>query len=168
MKRKLFWVWDNLEALLCVFFYTVMFVVLLVQVILRYVFSNGLVWAEEAAKYSMQWLIYISLSLAVAYDDHIRIDVVLKLWPRKLRRFIAMLGSILLLVFGVFMAYQGFKYTGGIFRQGARGSAFRILLGYVYLAIPVGYTLMSVRSVERIVKMFRPAEKTAADTSAQP
>ncbi|MCR5074130.1 MAG: TRAP transporter small permease [Clostridiales bacterium] len=148
-------VWDNLELSLCVVFFAIMFVVLLVQVVMRYVFSSGLVWIDEVAKFSFQWLIYLSLSMAMKGDEHIRVDTVLKLWPRPLRKIVPIIGNIVLLVFGIFMTYQGFIYTMNIFRQGALGSAFRIPLGWVYLAIPVGYLLMSVHLIERIVRIVR-------------
>ena len=148
-------IWDNLELYLCCALFAMMFVVLSVQVTMRYVFSEGLIWSEEFSKYCLQWLLYLSVSLATRRGEHIRLTAALAIWPARFRKFGVLLGEVIWLLLGLYVAIDGYYYVAGIFSQGQVGAGFKIPLGYVYLAIPVGFTLMCIRIVGTIIDILR-------------
>lgn len=150
--------WQNLELYLCCGLFAAMFAVLTVQVTMRYAFSTGLLWSEEFSKYGLQWLLYLSVSLAVRRGEHIRLDVSLGLWPTKLKKLGLLLGEVIWLLIGLYVAIDGYQYVAGIFKQGQVGAGFKVPLGYVYLAIPVGFSLMCIRIVGVIVDILRQKE----------
>ena len=45
------------------------------QVILRYVFNTGLLWALEATLYMFGWLVLIGISYGIRTHSHIGIDL---------------------------------------------------------------------------------------------
>lgn len=156
-------VWNNLEAYLCAATLVVMLVALTMQVIARFVFSTGIRWSEELGRYCLIWMIFISASLAAQTDSHIRVDMVINLWPKPLRKWVERLGNLVWLVFIVLLAVKGFAYTAGVFQQSQNGIALDIKLGWIYLAIPLGYALMGIRIVEKFVKSFRQPTHTETE-----
>ncbi|GHS96658.1 hypothetical protein AGMMS50276_15380 [Synergistales bacterium] len=154
MRKILKFMDDHLEEYLAFALFTVMLSVLIVQVTLRYCFSKGLSWPEEMARYSFQWVIYLGISLAMKEDQHIRVDAILGLWPKKAREALCVISDLLLVGLAVYLVWGGSQYTLKIFRQGSFGTGFPIRLGFVYAAIPVGYALMCVRTCQKIYKSF--------------
>ena len=47
MKKKLFWIFNNLEYLLSMLCMGVMMTLLFIQVVSRYVFGHSITWTEE-------------------------------------------------------------------------------------------------------------------------
>lgn len=63
-----------------------MFLILLAQVIMRYVFSRPLTWSEEAARFIFVYVSFIGISYAYRQKGHIRMEVVVNLFPQAVRR----------------------------------------------------------------------------------
>ena len=71
---------------------------IITQVILRYVFSKGLVILEE-----MQWHLYavvimIGLSYCATHDSHIRLDLLHQRFSRRRKEVIELFGTLFLLL----------------------------------------------------------------------
>ena len=72
--------------------------VILVNVISRYLFNQGFIQLEE-----LQWHLYatgflLGLSFAVTQDVHVRVDVLRERWSPELRAWIEIYGILLLLL----------------------------------------------------------------------
>src|SRR5215216_7410343 len=62
------------------------FVLVLLQVIFRYVLNESLFWAEELVRGAMLWGIMVSSALVAAARGHIRVEVLELVLPPKGRR----------------------------------------------------------------------------------
>ena len=155
MKKVLKLLDEHAEEYLAFAFFSMMLFALFVQVVLRYGFRTGTMWADETAKYSFQWLIYLGISLAMKRDQHIRIDAALSLWPKKLREAVKNISFVVMLVFGLYIAAAGVEYTVRVFKTDAIASMIHVRMGFVYLAIPVGFSLMCIRIAQRLYKEIR-------------
>jgi TRAP-type mannitol/chloroaromatic compound transport system permease small subunit len=86
--------------------WTALMLLIVYQVIRRYVFSKGSIMMEE-----MQWHLYaVGFMLGLAFTEirerHVRIDVMAEHWPMRLRLLIEGAGILLLLLpFAGFMVY---------------------------------------------------------------
>ena len=67
---------DRAEGYLTAALLAAMTLLTFVQVVLRYVFNSGLVWALEATVYLFGWLVLIGMSHVVRTGTHIAVDVV--------------------------------------------------------------------------------------------
>ena len=106
-----------------------MFLILLAQVIMRYVFSRPLTWSEEAARFIFVYVSFIGISYAYRQKGHIRMEVVVNLFPQAVRR-----GLEVLINLG----------TIGI-QAGVKATATHIPMSIVYTALPLGMALSCVR-----------------------
>jgi len=130
---------------------------LISQVILRFLFSAALPWAEEVARYSTIWLVMMAANVLIMDDELIKIDFFDKLWPKKLITYrntgYRILFIFLFLVFikeGWLQALSGMSQRlNGLFAVGIDVRFF-----WVYLSIPVGVILMLIQLLIIVLKDF--------------
>ena len=130
--------------------------VIIGQVLLRNALGIPLVWSEELARYITIWLTFLGGAIAVANDEHVVIDVVVNLLPRRLQRIVhifadlAVAGFLLLLI----------KLSLDMFRTPALwfqySPALQFPLVYLYLSLPVGCSLMLLFLIVRRIQRARP------------
>jgi TRAP-type C4-dicarboxylate transport system permease small subunit len=88
--------------------------ILFANVILRYFFAKGLVWAEELVRYLIIWMVFVGGAVAARQSNHINVDVLVNLLPDKPRllvlrvlRVLAALFCVALCVWGARLAEPG-------------------------------------------------------------
>lgn len=151
MKKVLKWIDDNIEVYICVALMSIMAILIFVQVVFRYVLGNSLSWSEELARYIFIWLIYIGISYGCKLRKHIKIEAALYLFPKKVRPYITILGDILFFAFCCYIMWTGYRYCVTTAELGKYSPALKIPFQYVYLSIPVGFTMSSIREIQTII-----------------
>lgn len=141
---------ENIEKMICVFCLALMSFIIVIQVFFRYVLNNSLSWSEELARYLFIWLIYIGISYGVKTDKHICVDAVYAMMPKKVKKPYAMIGYVLFLLFAVMLIYYGVIVVNMQITTGQVSPATGIPMQYVYVAPVVGFTLTTIRLVQRI------------------
>jgi TRAP-type C4-dicarboxylate transport system permease small subunit len=121
-------------------------VVVLAAVVVRYfgVFPGSLHWAAEYSRFGIVWIVMLGSAVALDHGAHVAIDFTDHL-PPQLCRAARRIGFVLGLLFLAVLAWQGFRLTGATMRQ--LSPSLRIPVGYAYLALPIGATIMAVQSV---------------------
>jgi TRAP-type C4-dicarboxylate transport system permease small subunit len=111
-----------------------------VNVCSRYLFTNSIVWADEAARLSFIVFSFFAAALAVATRSHLVIGELVERFPRRVRA--VMLVAATLCAVSLF----GLLIVGGIEQVRVNiaqaSPALRIPVGYVYLAVPVSGFVM--------------------------
>jgi TRAP-type C4-dicarboxylate transport system permease small subunit len=117
-----------------------MAVLVIANVISRYVFLHSFTWVEEASRYLMIWAAFLGAGLALRVGGHIAVDSLPSALPpggaRGLRTLIVLIvaGALLVLTWlGVEYAMFGWEQETPVL-----GWSF----GMVYLAMPIGAALM--------------------------
>lgn len=151
LKEKL----DKCEEWFVVYTLALMTILILLQVIMRYVFSNSLSWSEELARYMFLWLSWIGASYAVREHSHLRVEMFANLFKDKKRIVFEILVYIGWAIFTVFLAYQGFRATAFLFDSGQLSSAMEMPMYIPYASVPVGCALMVYRLFAEMRKLFK-------------
>lgn len=120
-----------------------MFLILLAQVIMRYVFSRPLTWSEEAARFIFVYVSFIGISYAYRQKGHIRMEVVVNLFPQAVRRGLEVLINLGTIALFCYMIPFSFRFIG--IQAGVKGTATHIPMSIVYTALPLGMALSCVR-----------------------
>ncbi len=76
------------------------------NVVLRYVFSTGLIWGLEAVTFLFAWLVLFGVSYAVKVTAHLGVDAVTNLLSLQTRRIVAILAGV------ICVAYAGLLLKG--------------------------------------------------------
>lgn len=122
--------------------------ILFINVILRYFFAKGLVWAEESVRYLIIWMVLIGGSMAARNSQHINVDVLVNLLPAGPRRHANTILRLVAALFSAALCVWSVRLTLLIKASGQITPGMQIPTYWAYLAIPVGSALMTVRFVQ--------------------
>lgn len=140
------------------------------QVIARYVFNSGVVWALEATTTLFAWLILFGISYGIKQNAHLGVDVVVSLLPRKWQRFCAVLAAFCCVLYAVILLDAGFLkifgdevnarggailYVQKMYSIGIEMEDLPIQRWLVYLILPLGLALFALRSVQAMWLIIR-------------
>ncbi|MCD8350240.1 MAG: TRAP transporter small permease [Planctomycetaceae bacterium] len=155
-KRSVFGLlWDHLEETVAAILFLALLVFCLLQVLFRFVINISLDWTEELASFSFIIMVYVAASLGVARNRHARAEIVdLLLSPRALR----ILNMFVALVWGIFnllIAHAGWGMATDAIEIGLTSPVLEIPMGWLYMVIPVMFTVMAVRVFSRIVTLWK-------------
>ena len=145
----------SFESIVAVILLVAMLVVLTGQVIGRYCFSQSNSWSEESARYMYIWFILITGSLASYENIHIKIDMAINLFPKKMRPWIECLGLIIFIAYAAVVAVLGGKYALNMAKMGQKSLGLNLPMVYVYAAIPICHVLMGIRSIQWLVRKLK-------------
>lgn len=146
----------HFEEIILVVFFSVMIILVFLQVVFRYVFNYSLIWSEELARYLFVWQILLGASLSIRDDKHLKIDVIYMIVPEKMKKYIKVLSYFIFLVFALFLIKEGTLLVNNmLFIKKQYTPAMKVPMGLIYLIVPFSATLMSIRLVQNIVKICR-------------
>ena len=128
-----------------------MSVVVFVQVIGRWT-RLSLPWSEEFARYAMIYMVYIGTSVGVKYGNHIAVEFIVNLLPKKGQKIMEVIVCLLMIVCFAIICRYGLKLVGVTMMQ--KSPAMQIKMGYVYFALVLGGVLMLLHSINEIVNVL--------------
>lgn len=152
--KKIIKILDNIEKFICVIVLIIVLLALFYQVVTRYIWHYTPEWAEELSRYLLIWLIYVGASYAMQKRAHLKIDSAIDMWPVKVRKVLIIIGLIILLIFNVAIFAISLTYTFDVFSMGQFSISMKMNLGWAYLAIPLGFFFMAIRTVINIINIF--------------
>lgn len=142
-----------------------MVVVILLQVVFRYVLNDALPWTEEAARFMMLWMAGLAAPSAYRWGGFVAIDMVPELLPRRvgaLLSFVLLFVALLVLVTAVKLGWNHVN-SGWLFNSsslkiprsvwGGEGVQ-RIKLAWMYLSMFVGVCLLLSVNIELMLRSF--------------
>lgn len=141
--------------------YTVIIVSTFTAVFFRYVLNESIIWAEELARYLFVWLAFLGSALALKNRMHIGLDLIISSLPPKAKTVAEGLITVLIGTFLVFVITASITVVEVTMRQ--RSSALGVPMGMVYLAIPVGCSLMLLSSFRQLLQVFGPDSRSDSE-----
>ena len=166
MIRKVF---ERLEEALLILLLAAMTLLSFWQVVLRYVFNSGLLWALEATTYMFGWLVLIGISYGVRTHAHIGIDLLAKSLKPTGRRLVGLIVILLGLTYAGIMVYGSYKYEVRMYQLGVTGQDIPIQRWVLGLCLPVGFGLLFLRLLEQgwLIATGRASGAQLADEAAE-
>ena len=142
-----------------------MTLVVTLQIVCRYILLELPPWSEELSRYLMIWVTFLGGAIAVANDENIAIDIVVKILPARWQAwalFVADLAPATLLVLLIKCAIEIFSFPTVWYQC---SPAMRLPIVYLYASLPLGCFLMLVFLILRSVTRMRHADESPADRS---
>ncbi len=112
-----------------------MVVVLFLQVFTRYVLRNPLYWSEELARIILIWSVFLGAVFSFRSGTHMRIDILMKKLPMRLRMAVNLISKTIVTVFSVVLVIHGSIFSSKMMRIIA--PATKIPTGIIYLVLPI-------------------------------
>jgi len=129
------------------------FVVVFLQVLFRYLLRQPLFWSEELPRYLLIWMCFLAAAVAQKHDAHINITLCLAPLSTRARQVLKILTDAIILAFLWVITYSGGLVTSITAHH--RSTALQLPMGLVYAALPVGAILMSLYLVLQIADGVR-------------
>ena len=136
---------ERLEEGLIALLLALMTIITFVQVVMRYVFNDGLSWALEATMYMFGWLIFIGISYGVRIGSHIGVDALVRLLPPAGQRVAGLVAIALSLLYAGLVLYGGYVYTDTMHTLGVEAEDLPIQRWLLVIIVPIGMALMVFR-----------------------
>lgn len=141
----------HIEEIILVFLLSVTSLLTFAQVVMRYIAKSPLSWSEEISRYMFIWMIYIGVSYGVKRDAHIKVDFLMNLFPKSIRKGILAISDLIFMAFSLFIVVTGFEVATKILELGQKSPAVGFQMGYVYFATVVGFGLTLIRLIQNFI-----------------
>ncbi|MEH6825306.1 MAG: TRAP transporter small permease [Motiliproteus sp.] len=136
------------ERWLCLMFYTMIVLTLVSEVLRRFGLSYSSIWGEEIARYSFIYLAWFGAALAVKNRSHIRIDVLLNALGRRSKAALYLFGDLVSLLLAVVALWVSIEPVMTSVEFGSVTDGLRISKAWFLIAVPLGFTLITVRLLQ--------------------
>ncbi len=132
---------------------SLLFAVLFLQVLFRYIIPTPLIWVEELAVYLAAYLVMWGASSCVRSGSHIRINILLKKLPLTVRYVLTVIYQLLIIYFLYYMCVHGYRFAAMGMQERTPTGTF--VFFWPRLAIFTGGLLIIVQIAYIIVKETR-------------
>jgi len=146
--------WDRIEETLVGLLGLIALAIGLWQVVGRYFDpARAISYAEEVIVYLVIWAIMIVSSQLVRRDGHVRPDLVLRLLPPRILRWVEIFNCLAAIVFCAALVWYGWQIVDTALLIDEHSSTdLQFPMWIYYLALPAGSALMAVRYVIRLIR----------------
>ena len=155
MKRALAALDRNAERWAMLVFYTFCCVVIVQEVVRRFVLNFSSAWGEEAARYAFIYLGWIGAAYAVRERAHIRFDVVIGAVGPRARAALFLFAEAMTIVFACVALYWSLHTMGTLIQYEAETPVLRVNKAWFDAAVPIAFALVVVRSLQAMRRDWR-------------
>jgi TRAP-type C4-dicarboxylate transport system permease small subunit len=131
------------------------------QVLCRYVLYISAGYAEELARLSIVWCIFIGAGVAVRLNDHMNVDVLLKRFPKYVQLLITVLIFSMIAVYSYVLLVYGIRHVRQTWGDTATSLGFSRGLFHLPASLIGGIMLVYsvVNCIIYVHNFFRPGAK---------
>lgn len=145
---------EHLEEGLIMLLMATMTLVTFTQVVARYVFNYSFVWALELVGVMFAWLIFIGMAYGVRVGAHIGVDALVKSLGPKAARAVAVLATLLCLVYALIIAFGGWQYVAKMHSVGILMQDIPIQQWIPRAILPAGFALLALRFAQVLYRLL--------------
>jgi C4-dicarboxylate transporter DctQ subunit len=146
---------DRAEEYLTAALLAAMTLLAFIQVVLRYVFDSGLVWALEATVYMFGWLVLLGISGVVRTDGHIAVDMVTRHLGPAAQKAVALVAMGLCLLYTGLMLVASWSLVARLQAFGSLAHDLPLPRWVLLLSLPIGFALLGLRLIQSTVGIAR-------------
>ena len=134
--------------------------IILVEVIRRYIFGDSSPWGEMTARYAFVYLTYVAASEGIRQGRHIRIDLLPKALKGTAGKLLRLYIDALILILAAFVIYFSLELIGIQWSVGIVMGAADVNMAFAQAALPLGWVLIVIRVIQN---WTHPLEQQSGD-----
>lgn len=154
MLKTLFKGIDRMTSALIILSFSIMCIVIFVQVITRYIFSFSLPWAEEVGRFLFLALSYLGVSMGMKRQAHLRVDIVLLYMPPFIKKVFEIISQVICAGFFIFIVYEGATMTMKVWRIEQIAVSIPLPIWIVWACIPFSAFLTTLQCFKNIYEII--------------
>ena len=144
------------------FTYAYFCLIILVEVVRRYVFGDSSPWGEMTARYAFVYLTYVAAAEGVRQGRHIKIDLVPNLLSPFPKFLLRLYTDALILVLAALVIYFSLELIDIQWSAGIIMPAADLNMAFAHSALPLGWSLIIIRVIQN---WFSPMHKMPISNS---
>ena len=130
--------------------------IVLHEVIVRYVFNSPTLYSVELSEYLLVLVVFMSLGWVLKEDRHVAVTFAVDLLPEKIRTGLSILTSLLTMAFLGILVWKGSKTAITAYNGDYHSSSLLNFPMWIpYALIPLGALVLSLQYIVKIVEMLR-------------
>ncbi|MCC6531213.1 MAG: TRAP transporter small permease [Burkholderiales bacterium] len=139
---------NRLAEIVVIIQFAVLVATVTAAVVARYVLNDSIVWAEELSRYLFVWVSFLGGGLGVGRNIHVGVDSVVQLLPGRPKLVVQVAAEIMMVGFTLVLIWVGAQFA--LFGMRNDALLLPIAMGYVYLAVPVGASVMLINALANL------------------
>jgi len=151
---------EKFEENLMAFLLGSMTLITVINVFVRYVLKDNIVWAMEYSTLAFGWLIILGGAWCVRVGGHIGIDTILNLFPNKVARTISGIACLFCIAYGVIILIGSWTYVKKIYSVGIMSQDIQWLPQWMPRTVMIiGFALIIFRFIQIFIKIIKGEQK---------
>jgi C4-dicarboxylate transporter DctQ subunit len=118
------------------------------EVVMRFGFSKGVMWAQELTLHLSAWMVLFGVSYGIKVGSHIGVDALVKLMPRNVRRVISGIAVTACLAYTGLFAQGAWVYLAKMHKIGIELDDMPIPKWIAHSILLIGMVLIAVRLLQ--------------------
>ena len=155
MRRLLHALDENAERWAMLVCYTFCCVVIVQEVVRRFVLNYSSAWGEEAARYAFIYLGWIGAAYAVRERAHIRFDIVLGRVGPRTKGYLLIFAELATIAFACIALYWSMHTIRQLLQFDGATPVLRVNKAWFEAAVPIAFALIVLRSTQAIIRDVR-------------
>lgn len=131
----------------CVFL-GALFFIMITNAAMRYLFQSGLNWSDELNGFLFVWFSFLSASYVMGKDSHLSITALVGVLPKVVRYVLKQCMNIIMIAFSGFYIIALEQMLSKL----SMSNVMRIPLQYIYIILPISFSLMIIHVLYNVVK----------------
>ena len=154
MKPGIWTALVHVAEALCALCLIVLCIIVMYEVVARYVFDAPTIWVQEVAVYLLIAATFVGLAPTQHAGEHIRIDVLTRRLPGRARHRLEIVTLLCIAVFAAVAGWGGWELAQQSLRFGRRSPTLLAVPVWIpQLLLPIGMALLAVGALIAAVQL---------------
>ncbi|MFI4982187.1 MAG: TRAP transporter small permease, partial [Nevskiales bacterium] len=121
----------------------------------RYVTESPATWVQEVTTIAFAWVVFVGAAEVHRAGKHVSVNLVTSLLPARLQAVLAVAGGIFVALYCLYAAWLSLQQT--IASNSTHTPMLGIPLSVPFAGLTVGFLLMGLRGLQRLLRQVRRA-----------
>ena len=149
---------DKILEVACILIFGIMTILVVYQVVTRYVFQSPSSWSESVVTYGFIWLAMLGGAYVFGKRDHMRMVFFIERFNKNVQARVGIITEIVVLLFAVGVLISGGAYIA-VLSITQTTPALGISMGYIYMVLPVCGIITAIYSVLNIFDLMKKSKE---------
>lgn len=141
---------DTVNKYVAIAAFAVMSLMIILQVIFRYILGASLSFSEELARFLFIWSTLLGSAMCLKRRSHVSVELLIMYAPRPVKKYMGLVANLIGMIFYIILIIYGFKVVG--VTMGQTSAALGIKMGLVYLSIPLSGVFMLLNGIYNTIE----------------
>lgn len=160
-ENKIWSILGNLDIAVASLTLTLLIVLTVLGVLWRRVFNQPFTWLEEVQLACMVWIVFSAGGAAFRCGNHVAIEMVVDLFPKKAQRVIGWMISAVVVLVLAYLFIESLGFIQIFLRSGRSTPMLNIPYALIYGIAPVSFVVMIISYFYALVKGVKSEAKEA-------